>query len=96
MRRRSGSGWRDNRLQEPWNHNLHYHRVVIDVISPDCRRMLDIGCGQGALTRTLRAHAAEVAGLDRDKRSIELARCTAISELPQAACTLRAGPFRSR
>jgi len=36
---------------------------------------LDIGCGQGTLTRRLRSFVPDVTGLDRDERSIELARC---------------------
>jgi len=64
-------------LHEPWNHNLHYHRVIIDVIAPDCQRALDIGCGQGALTRRLWPLVPEVTGIDRDERSIALARSRA-------------------
>ncbi len=63
-----------NRSQEPWNHNLHYHRVIVKVIPPDCRGALDIGCGQGALTRELRRSVPGVTGIDRDERSIALAR----------------------
>jgi 2-polyprenyl-3-methyl-5-hydroxy-6-metoxy-1,4-benzoquinol methylase len=71
-----------SRLHEPWNHNLHYHRVIIDVIAPDCQRALDIGCGQGALTRRLRQLVPEVTGIDRDERSIALARSRAQVRFP--------------
>lgn len=27
-----------------WNHNIRYHRVILDSVPPDCRRALDIGC----------------------------------------------------
>ena len=77
MRRSPVSRWWNNCSQEPWNHNLHYHRVIVNVIPPDCRRALDIGCGQGALTRDLRRFVPEVAGIDRDERSIALARAHA-------------------
>jgi len=60
-------------LQESWNHNLHYHRLIIDVIAPDCQRSLDVGCGQGALTRRLRPLVPDVAGMDREERSIAVA-----------------------
>jgi len=63
----------NNRSQEPWNHNLHYHRVIVKFIPLDCRRALDVGCGQGALTRELRRSVPEVTGIDRDERSIALA-----------------------
>jgi SAM-dependent methyltransferase len=59
---------------EPWSANLHYHRVIFDAIPPGCERALDIGCGQGALTRGLRGTVPHVTGIDRDERSIELAR----------------------
>src|SRR5712692_5070468 len=77
MRRAPVSRWWNNCSQEPWNHNLHYHRVIVNVIPPDCRRALDVGCGQGALTRDLRRFVPEVAGIDRDERSIALARAHA-------------------
>jgi SAM-dependent methyltransferase len=77
MRRAPVSRWWNNCLQEPWNHNLHYHRVIVNVIPPDCRRALDVGCGLGALTRDLRRSVPEVAGFDRDERSIALARAHA-------------------
>jgi 2-polyprenyl-3-methyl-5-hydroxy-6-metoxy-1,4-benzoquinol methylase len=59
---------------EPWNHNSHYHRVILAAVPPGCERALDVGCGQGALTRRLRRVAGEVIGMDRDERSIEIAR----------------------
>ena len=59
---------------EPWTHNLHYHRVVLDAIPAGCRRALDVGCGTGALTRRLRGVIPQVTGIDRDKQSIAIAR----------------------
>ncbi len=58
---------------EPWSHNLHYHRVILDAIPPGCEHALDVGCGKGALTRRLRRFVPHVTGIDRDERSIELA-----------------------
>jgi SAM-dependent methyltransferase len=59
---------------EPWNHNVHYHRVILDSVPPGGARALDVGCGTGALTRRLRRSVPHVTGVDRDERSIELAR----------------------
>src|SRR5437763_8969577 len=58
----------------PWSHNLHYHRVILDAIPPGCERALDVGCGTGALTRRLKRLVPHVTGIDRDERSIQLAR----------------------
>jgi len=54
---------------EPWNHNLHYHRVIFDAVLPGCEQALDVGCGTGALTRRLRRLVPHVTGIDRDERS---------------------------
>ncbi len=58
----------------PWNHNRHYHKVIFDALPPGCGRALDVGCGQGELTRSLHQVVPQVTGIDRDERSIELAR----------------------
>ena len=46
----------------------------MDAIPPGCERALDVGCGTGALTRRLRHQVPHVTGIDRDERSIQLAR----------------------
>jgi SAM-dependent methyltransferase len=57
-----------------WSHNVHYHGVILNAVPPGCQRALDVGCGQGRLTRALRQVVPEVTGMDRDRRSIEIAR----------------------
>lgn len=57
-----------------WSHNVHYHRLILNAVPPGCQRALDIGCGQGALARALSQVVPQVTGIDRDQRSIEIAR----------------------
>jgi SAM-dependent methyltransferase len=56
-----------------WNHNTHYHPLVLDAVPAGARRALDVGCGEGQLTRELRRRVPEVTGIDPDPASIELA-----------------------
>jgi SAM-dependent methyltransferase len=59
---------------ERWNHNTHYHPLVLGTVPPGCRRSLDVGCGEGMLARELRQVVPFVTGIDRDAASIEVAR----------------------
>lgn len=45
-----------------WNHNLHYHRVILAAVPAGARRSLDVGCGVGMLARDLRRVVARAAG----------------------------------
>ncbi|MDT7539575.1 MAG: hypothetical protein QOI82_3160 [Actinomycetota bacterium] len=56
-----------------WNHNIHYHPVIERALSDDCQSVLDVGCGEGVLTRQLRRRVPEVVGIDVDEASIRLA-----------------------
>jgi 2-polyprenyl-3-methyl-5-hydroxy-6-metoxy-1,4-benzoquinol methylase len=58
-----------------WNHNLHYHPLLVSAVPPG-GRVLDVGCGEGMLTRELAGPARSVLGVDLDPSSIELARAT--------------------
>jgi SAM-dependent methyltransferase len=57
-----------------WNHNLHYHPVLLGAVPDGCQRALDIGCGEGTLARELRRFVPHVAAIDVDEPSIALAR----------------------
>jgi 2-polyprenyl-3-methyl-5-hydroxy-6-metoxy-1,4-benzoquinol methylase len=59
---------------ERWNHNIHYHGLVLGALPRGCRRVLDVGCGEGMLTRRLHGRAEQVTGIDVDEPSIGLAR----------------------
>ena len=54
----------------PWDHNRHYHQLVLESLPPGAARALDVGCGSGLLARELAARVPEVVGLDRDEASI--------------------------
>jgi SAM-dependent methyltransferase len=58
----------------PWNHNIHYHPVILSAVPAGCRRGLDVGCGEGLLARELRRVVPHVVGIDSDGPVIERAR----------------------
>jgi SAM-dependent methyltransferase len=60
----------------PWNHNIHYHRLVLATAPQPCRRALDVGCGQGLLAHELLGVADEVVGIDPDAESLAHARAS--------------------
>ncbi|MEU5883371.1 class I SAM-dependent methyltransferase [Spirillospora sp. NPDC047279] len=57
-----------------WNHNTHYHSVVLGAVPRGCGRALDVGCGDGLLVRRLAGRAAHVTGLDTSPEMIAKAR----------------------
>lgn len=58
---------------EPWNLNIHNHRVILDVAPTGHAEALDVGCGEGLLTFDLAARGMNVVGIDIDGPSIERA-----------------------
>jgi SAM-dependent methyltransferase len=57
-----------------WNHNTHYHGLVLRAVPRGCREALDVGCGDGLLVRRLASRAGHVTGLDRSAEMIDRAR----------------------
>ena len=49
-----------------WNHNIHYHNVVLQQVIKNCGKALDAGCGEGFLARQLSQICTEVVGIDLD------------------------------
>jgi 2-polyprenyl-3-methyl-5-hydroxy-6-metoxy-1,4-benzoquinol methylase len=43
-----------------WNHNTHYHDIVLRNVPRGCGEALDVGCGDGLLARRLAPRAAHV------------------------------------
>jgi len=57
-----------------WNHNIHYHDLVLRSVVPGCRLALDVGCGQGLLAKRLAQHCQEIIAIDMDRDAISAAR----------------------
>jgi len=57
-----------------WNHNLHYHRLVLRAVPVQCGRALDAGCGDGTLAKKLARQCGHVVGIDADGDMIRTAR----------------------
>lgn len=57
-----------------WNHNIHYHGAILKEVPEGARTALDVGCGNGLLTRELQRVVPEVVGIDADERVLEQAR----------------------
>lgn len=61
-------------MRRRWNHNIHYHPRVLRAVPRGAERALDIGCGEGMLTRELRDVVPDVTGIDLDEQSLSEAR----------------------
>ena len=57
-----------------WNHNIHYHDLVLRAIPENCGLALDVGCGQGLLARKLIRKCQEVVAIEVDHETIARAR----------------------
>ena len=57
-----------------WNHNIHYHRIVLDALPSTARTALDVGSGNGLLAADLRELVPQVTGIDRDESVLTGAR----------------------
>ena len=57
-----------------WNHNVHYHDILLSAVPERCEEALDVGCGDGMFARRLAARAGNVTAVDVSERMIELAQ----------------------
>jgi SAM-dependent methyltransferase len=61
-------------VDEYWNHNVHYQRVILGAVPDGCGAAIDVGCGDGLLVRKLAGRCASVTGIDRDGPILARAR----------------------
>ncbi|SFP00039.1 Methyltransferase domain-containing protein [Saccharomonospora viridis] len=58
----------------PFNHNAHYHPLLLRLVPPGARRALDVGCGLGGFARKLAAKGLDVDAIDQAAEVLEPAR----------------------
>jgi SAM-dependent methyltransferase len=58
----------------PFDHNDHYHRLLLRQLPPACRTALDVGCGTGRFARRLAWRGIEVDAVDRSAEVLAVAR----------------------
>ncbi len=63
--------------RERWNHNVHYHRLILDAIPQHALTALDVGTGNGLLAAELEAVVPSVSGIDLDEDALRSARAEA-------------------
>jgi 2-polyprenyl-3-methyl-5-hydroxy-6-metoxy-1,4-benzoquinol methylase len=67
-------------VQDRWNHNIHYHSVVLEALPPGCERVLDVGCGEGLLALAMSRQVGHVTAIDQHAPTLDLARQHAAAE----------------
>lgn len=58
----------------PFDHNDHYHRLLLRHVPAGCRTALDVGCGTGRFARRLAARGLAVDGVDASAEVVAAAR----------------------
>jgi SAM-dependent methyltransferase len=82
---------------KPWNHNIHYHSLILGALPADCRSVLDVGCGEGILALKLSTCVRRVTAIDIDAPTIALARRDASAEnIDYVVGDFLTYPFESR
>jgi trans-aconitate methyltransferase len=57
-----------------WNHNSHYHDLLLAAVPRPCPRALDVGCGLGSFARLLGRRVEHVDAIDIDPDVVAKAR----------------------
>jgi SAM-dependent methyltransferase len=78
-----------------WNHNSHYHRVVLRAVPDAARSALDVGFGDGDLVRALAARVKRVVGVDADVGVVQRARAAGVDASGDVT-VVRADVMRTR
>ncbi|MBB4928974.1 class I SAM-dependent methyltransferase [Kitasatospora kifunensis] len=65
----------------PFNHNDHYHRLLLRQLPRSCSTALDVGCGTGRFARRLARLGVEVRAVDPSEEAIAAA-CTLSEGMP--------------
>jgi len=60
--------------RDDWNHNNHYHSLLLKQLPLHCTNALEIGCGTGTFARLLAERSDQVLALDLSPQMIRLAR----------------------
>ncbi len=60
--------------EERWDHNSHYHQLLLRHVPRPCESALEIGCGRGRFSRLLARRAGHVLALDLSPVMVRLAR----------------------
>ncbi|WP_438296485.1 class I SAM-dependent methyltransferase [Streptomyces sp. HUAS TT7] len=66
----------------PFDHNDHYHRLLLRQMPPNCRTALDVGCGTGRFARRLAGLGIEVDAIDPSEEVVAEARAMAAGPAP--------------
>jgi SAM-dependent methyltransferase len=57
-------------MRDDWNHNIHYHDVILRAVPANCRSALDVGCGNGMFARQLAKYCERVTAIEIDRETL--------------------------
>lgn len=61
-------------MSKDWNHNIYYHDLILKAVPKPCFNALDVGCGDGLLSRKLALCCNQVTGIDLDRTILNIAK----------------------
>src|SRR5262245_52484899 len=59
---------------EGWDHNRHYHPILLQQLPSRCQDVLEVGCGTGSFARLVAGRADRVLALDVSPEMVRVAR----------------------